>query len=136
VGGVVLAAAAVAALLVWPIARGKSAAPQARSAVDAAAVDGDDEIAAPRDDEPAADDGPDDVLDDDAIDDALAVPDDLGGITVDDELIDEAAAALDEDLGAEADDLDDRLLPDGAWIDELSDDELERAVQILDGEAG
>jgi hypothetical protein len=62
----------------------------------------------------------------------LDVPDDLGGITVDDALIDEAAALGDEpDEGGEPE----RLLPDATWIDELSDEELDRAVEILAQEA-
>ena len=113
-GGAVLAAAAVAALLVWPRPRGASTVPEVAPPV---AVE----------DEPI----------DEAMVEELTTPDDLGGITVDEELIEEAAAAALEDELDEADDaLDDRLLPDGAWIDELSDDELERAVAILDGEAG
>jgi hypothetical protein len=62
----------------------------------------------------------------------LDVPDDLGGITVDDALIDEAAA-LDDD--ADEGDEPERLLPDTGWIDELSDEELDRAVEILAQEA-
>lgn len=121
IGGAVLAAAAVAALLVWPVARERSRAThEAVGAVDAA---------------PARDVLSEEIEIDDELADELALPDDLGGITLDEELIDEAAAALDEDLGEEADALDDRLLPDGAWIDELSDDDLERAVVILDQEA-
>lgn len=123
IGGAVLAAAAVAALLVWPVARGRHDAPQATSPVD-------DREEIVREFDIAAQEAAD------RIDlEELAVPDDLGGITLDEELIEEAAAALDEDLADEADALDDRLLPDGAWIDELSDDDLERAVALLDAEA-
>ncbi len=140
-GGVVLAAAAVAALLVWPAsrraapetARDPSTAPPAQ-ATDAAVAP--DPIAETHEAHPALDRGVDDLLD--GLDDsdaeamaALAVPDDLGGITLDDELIDEAAA-LDGALGEQADALEDRLLPDGAWIDDLSDDDLERAVELLE----
>jgi hypothetical protein len=116
-GGVVLAAAAVAALLVWPVAR-------YRHAVSKAPI----EDAAPFEEE---------ELDKEATSEELALPDDLGGITVDDELVDEAAA-IDDEARDELDDesLDDRLLPDGAWIDDLSDEDLERVVEILDQEAG
>lgn len=118
-GGAVLAAAAVAALIVWPATRGQEARGGAR-----AVVPGD---AAPAVDTPV----PDDLLADE-----LGVPDDLGGMTLDEELLDEAAAALDRDLVDQHDALDDRLLPDGAWLDELSDEELELAVAILEREAG
>lgn len=68
----------------------------------------------------------------------LAVPDDLGGITVDDELIDEAAALADEPHLPGDDDVPelDPLVPDGAWIDELSDEDLDRAIEWLAQEAG
>lgn len=133
IGGAVFAAAAVAALLVWPVARGRDdATPQAGATADAAPADDN------ATDELATDEAPGslDELDlDDELAAALALPDDLGGITLDEELVDEAAAALDQDLGDAEDALDDRLLPDGAWIDELSDDDLERAALILDQEA-
>ena len=122
IGGAVLAAAAVAALLVWPMARPRHDARDGERA--AAPID-----AAPLPD-PATE-----VAFDDELAEELVIPDDLGGITLDDELVDEAAAALERDLGQEADALDDRLLPDGAWIDELSDEDLERAVALLDREA-
>jgi hypothetical protein len=120
-GGVVLAAAAVAALLVWPVARHRSHdTARAPAPVDAAPIQEDDLD-----------------LDEETVTDELALPDDLGGITVDDDLIDEAAAALDDDLDELDDDaLDDRLLPDGAWIDDLSDEDLDRVVELLDQEAG
>jgi hypothetical protein len=125
IGGAVLAAAAVAALLVWPRPHEPNTS-SATASVDAAGP---------------SPTGQDDVHEVDAelaeaIAEELAVPDDLGGITVDDELIGEAAAALDLDLEEEAAALDDALLPDGAWIDELSDEDLERAVTLLDGEPG
>lgn len=66
-------------------------------------------------------------LTDDEVAEVLDTPDDLGGITVDDELIDEAAALddePDEDL--------DPLVPDGTWIDDLSNDELEWLEQTLE----
>lgn len=123
IGGAVLAAAAVAALLVWPAARPRHDArdgARAGAPVDAARLP-----------DPASEEAFDEEL---AAE--LVVPDDLGGITLDDELVDEAAAALERDLGEEEGALDDRLLPDGAWIDELSDEDLERAVALLDREAG
>ncbi len=122
-GGAVLAAAAVAALIVWPAPRARDAREGARAAVPVEA--------APAVDTPAPGDGLDDLLAEE-----LHAPDDLGGMTLDDELIDEAAATLDRDLLEQEDALDDRLLPDGAWLDELSDEELELAVAILEREAG
>ncbi len=123
--GAVLAAAAVATLLVWPAARRGDHDPRAGATTDAATGNA------------AVDVG----LTDEEVAAELAVPDDLGGITVDDDLIDEAAAALadehlDRDGGDDGDDGDDQLLPDGTWIDDLSDDELDRAIAWLDGEAG
>jgi hypothetical protein len=135
-GGVVLAAAAVAALLVWPGARGTTSTARQTGLHDAATIapqDGAHDRA--RQDEIATMEAELARHGESLEADDVAVPDDLGGITVDEELVDEAAAALDDDLGDD-DAFDDRLLPDGTWIDELSDDELERAVEILDGEAG
>ncbi len=59
-------------------------------------------------------------LPDDDLVEALDVPDDLGGLSLDDELIDEAAA-LDDDPDDELE----PLVPDGTWIDDLTDDELD-----------
>ena len=114
-GGVVLAAAAVAALLVWPVARQRRTTAQVPVQVQI--------------------EDPVEAVDVDAVEEELAVPDDLGGITVDDEIVDDAAA-MDDDLDDDVEELDDRLLPDGAWIDDLSDEDLDRVVEILDQEAG
>lgn len=115
IAGGVLAAAAIALLLLWPTARGPHLK-RVGMAPDAAA--------------PAPD--PDDLTDEELAAELL-VPDDLGGITVDDALIDEAAALADEpgdDPAVEP------LLPDGTWIeamsDDLSDEELDRVIALLE----
>ena len=104
-------------MLLWP-ARHQAAAPRIGLAPDAAA--------------PAPVPVPDDVTDEELAAE-LDVPDNLGGITVDDALVDEAAALADEPGDAPSVE---SLLPDGTWIDamsaDLSDDELERAIVLLE----
>ncbi|HUQ03044.1 MAG TPA: hypothetical protein VM261_11165 [Kofleriaceae bacterium] len=134
-GGAVIAAAAVAALLVWPGASRPARMTTAAAPVDAATPAQDGGRGAAREAEIAAIEAELGREGGDLVEDDVAVPDDLGGLTVDEELIDEAAAAF-VDVPRDDDAIDAPLLPDGAWIDELSDDELERAVAILDGEAG
>lgn len=112
-----LAAIAAIAILLWQAKRQARRDHQRVTITDAAPAEAD----LPSDEDLAAE---------------LDVPDDLGGITVDDELIDEAAA-LEPDLHGEDDVPElDPLVPDGAWIDDLSDEDLDRAIEWLAQEAG
>ena len=123
-GGLALAAAAVAALVVRPPASDALLTTwQAPAVIDAAPVD----------DEPVLDDAPDEV----ALDDDLALDDDdsdLDGLgPVDDELFD-AVVALDDDGGDSDDDLPGSGATWTGWLDDLSDAELDRALAWLDSQ--
>ncbi|HVK76011.1 MAG TPA: hypothetical protein VM734_21945 [Kofleriaceae bacterium] len=121
--------AAAAALLVWWRLPGSPApVPVVATTIDAGAPAAPPELPRP----PAADE----VARGDAELDVLAAPEDLGGGAIDDRVLD---ALVDEEPGVALDDVaapsDDRLLPDSGWIDELSDAELDLALEWLEANA-